>query len=251
MYDIIGRVKRNVLPDLEASEQDLACKFCNFLVDKITNIRERLKDNFRFVVQKEGEPEMLEFNQVSESYVQKIIGESMATNCTADPMPFKLINKFKVYSMPVITTQINLSLRSGTFAKDWKLSTVRPFIKKPNLSKELKNYKLVNNLCIISKYVYKAMLEQLNTYMTTKNLLPDYISAYRKNFSMETVLVKILHDILKAFEEQKGVLLTGLDLSAAFDTVDHNIFIMVLKNMYSIGGLALECFKDYLRNRVV
>ena len=68
---------------------------------------------------------------------------------------------------------------------------------------------------------------------------------------METELVKIHHDISKAFEEQKGILLTGLDLSAAFDTVDHNILIMVLKNMYGIGGLALEWFKDYLRNRAV
>ena len=68
---------------------------------------------------------------------------------------------------------------------------------------------------------------------------------------METVLVKIHHDILKAFKEQKGVLLTGLDLSAAFDTVGHNILIMVLKNKYGIGGLALKWFKDYLRNRAV
>ena len=67
----------------------------------------------------------------------------------------------------------------------------------------------------------------------------------------ETVLVKIHRDILKAFEEQKGVLLTGLDLSAAFDTVDHDILIMVLENMYGIGGLVLEWFKDYLRNRAM
>ena len=78
-----------------------------------------------------------------------------------------MIKKYKVYFTPVTTTLINLSLRNGTFAKDWKLSTVRPLIKKPNLSKDLKNYRPVNNLCIISKYVEKAMLEQLNTYMTT------------------------------------------------------------------------------------
>ena len=57
--------------------------------------------------------------------------------------------------------------------------------------------------------------------------------------------------MLKAFEEQKGILLTGLDLSAAFDTVDHDILIMVLANVYVIGGVALEWFKDYLRNRAV
>ena len=188
---------------------------------------------------------------VSESYVQKIIWERKATNCRTDPIPSKLIKKFKEYFTLIITTLINLSLRSGTLAKDWKSSTVRSLIKNLNLSKDLKNYRSVNNLCVISKYVEKAMLEQLNTYMTTQNLLPDYILAYRKNFSTETVLVKIHHDILKAFEEQKGVLLTGLDLSAAFETVDNNILIIVLENIYGIGGLALEWFKDYLRNGAV
>ena len=73
--------------------------------------------------------------------------------------------------------------------------------------------------------------------------------AYRKkNFSTETVLVKIHHDMLHTFKEQKGVLLMGLDLSAAFD---HDILIGILANMYGIGGLALEWFKDYLRNRAV
>ena len=71
MYDIIGRVKVNVLPDSGTPEQDLASKFCNFFIDKITNIRDRLKDNSRFVVQKEREPGMLEFNQVSESLCAK------------------------------------------------------------------------------------------------------------------------------------------------------------------------------------
>ena len=74
MYDIIGRVGENVLPDSGTLEQDLVSKFCNFFVDKITNIRDRLKDNSRFVVQKEREPGMLQFNQVSEAYVQKMIG---------------------------------------------------------------------------------------------------------------------------------------------------------------------------------
>ena len=69
MYDIIGRVKEHVLPDSGTSEQDLVSKFCNFFVNKITNIRDRLKNNSRFFVQKEREPGMLEFNQVSRSYV--------------------------------------------------------------------------------------------------------------------------------------------------------------------------------------
>ena len=61
---------------------------------------------------------------------------------------------------------------------------------------------------------------------------------------METILVKIHHAILKAFEEQKGILLTGLDLSAALDTVDYSILVMVVENNNGISRLALEWFKD-------
>ena len=67
MCDIIGRVKENVLPDSGTLEKDLAINFCTFFEGKITNIRNRLKDNNRFDVQKEREPGMLEFKQVSKS----------------------------------------------------------------------------------------------------------------------------------------------------------------------------------------
>ena len=53
MYDIIGRVKENMLSDARISEQDLANKFCNFFLEKITNIRDKLRDNSRFVVEKQ------------------------------------------------------------------------------------------------------------------------------------------------------------------------------------------------------
>ena len=79
-------------------------------MDKITNIRDRLMENSRLVVQKEREPGMLEFNQVSESHVQKLIQESKATNCRTDPIPSKLIKKSKVYFTPVITTLIHLRI---------------------------------------------------------------------------------------------------------------------------------------------
>ena len=56
MYDIIASIKENRLPDVGTSEQDLASKFCNFFVNKITNIRDRLKDYSSFVLGKEREP---------------------------------------------------------------------------------------------------------------------------------------------------------------------------------------------------
>ena len=76
----------------------------------------------------------------------------------------------KVSFPPFITTLINLSLKAGTSAKDHKTSTIMTLIKKPNVCR-LENKRPIEHLCIISKYTEKAMLEQLNRYMTTHTLL--------------------------------------------------------------------------------
>ena len=80
-------------------------------------------------------------------------------------------------------------------------------------------------------------------------LLPDYQSAYRKNYSTETSLIKLINDILWAMERQEVTALTALDLSAVFDTVDHEILIEVLEHQFGITNLALSWFKTYLYPR--
>ena len=120
MYDIMCRVNENVLPDAGTSEQDLASKFCNLFVDKITNIRDRFCNNRRFVVEKEGEPGMKNSMRYQSLTCKRLIGESEATICRTDPIPSKLIKKFKIHFIPIISTLINLSPRSVTFAKNWR-----------------------------------------------------------------------------------------------------------------------------------
>ena len=78
----------------------------------------------------------------------------------------------------------------------------------------------------------------------SRNLLTDFQSTYRKNYSTETSLIKIINDILWAVKNQRAIL---QDLSAAFDMIDHNVLIYILKEHYSFGDKALHWFKEYLR----
>ncbi len=80
-------------------------------------------------------------------------------------------------------------------------------------------------------------------------LLPDYKSAYRRNYSCETDLVKVSNDILWAMENQKMTFLVASDVSAAFDTVDHDILIEVLRNNFGVTEKALAWCNSYLRPR--
>ena len=91
----------------------------------------------------------------------------------------------------------------------------------------------------------KCALQQFTNHCNTNKLLPDYQSAYRKNYSTETSLIKLVNDILWAMERQEVRALTTLDLSVAFDTVYHEIIIEMLEHQFGITNTVLSLFKTY------
>lgn len=72
-------------------------------------------------------------------------------------------------------------------------------------------------------------------YLTTNNLYPKLQAAYQQSHSTETALLRVQNDILRAIDCKKEVILVMLDLSAAFDTIDHDILISRLRSKYELG----------------
>ena len=126
---------------------------------------------------------------------------------------------------------------------------MRPLIKKEGLEPVFSNYRPVSNLSFISKVLEKVVLQQFTEHCDKNLLMPDYQSAYRKNFSCETAVIKIVNDVLCNMESQKLTALAAIDLSAAFDTVDHHVLLKVLQFRFGVTGLALNWFKNYLSPR--
>ena len=93
------------------------------------------------------------------------------------------------------------------------------------------------------------MFDQIPTHLITHSLYPEFQSSYRQNHSTETALVKVMNDILTKMNTQEVTLVVMLDLSAAFDTVNHSILLTRLNEELGICGAALEWFKSYLANR--
>ena len=87
------------------------------------------------------------------------------------------------------------------------------------------------------------------SYLNNSNLLPTHQSDYRRHHSTETAVTKVYLDILGAANDGKLSLLILLDLSAAFDSVDHIMLLKRLESTYSFDGLTLEWFKNYLSDR--
>ena len=135
---------------------------------------------------------------------------------------------------------INLSLQQGQVPDSCKAALIRPLLKKLGLELVYKNFRPVSNLLIVSKSAEKAVVGQLFRHCSGNALLPVHHSSYRQFHSTETALLKVQSDILSNVDKQEVTLLVLLDLSAAFDTVDHNSLINTLESDFGICGDVLE-----------
>ena len=96
-------------------------------------------------------------------------------------------------------------------------------IKKQGLDPEiLKNYRPVANLSFISKIIEKAIATQIHDHLINKDIVDYFQSAYKTGHSCETALLRVYNDIVTTIGRGNGAMLVLLDLSAAFDTIDHD-----------------------------
>ena len=153
-------------------------------------------------------------------------------SCELDVVPTTLFKAILPHIIDTLVKIINASLEQGVFAKKWKMAIVRPLLKKLGLDLTFKNYRLVSNLCFLSKVLEKCALKQLDEHCKKYAPLPDYQSVYRQSYSCETALVKLMNDILWNMECSDVTAFIAIDLSAAFDMVDHGILLDVLQ--YSV-----------------
>ena len=125
-----------------------------------------------------------------------------------------------------------------------------PYPQKSSLDKEVfKRYRPVSNLNFISKILERVVALQLQTHLDEAGLMTAFQSAYRKHHSTESALLTIHNNILLNMAKGSVTALTLLDLSAAFDTIDHTILLDRLDVYYGISQLARGWFKSYLSVR--
>ena len=97
--------------------------------------------------------------------------------------------------------------------------------------------------------IEKVVASRLVDHMTENNLMDPMQSAYRKGHSTETALLRLHNDVVSAVDRGCGVCLVLLDLSAAFDTIDHTSSSPSSRNTLGLGGPVLDLFQSYLSGR--
>ncbi|KAK3109110.1 hypothetical protein FSP39_023289 [Pinctada imbricata] len=191
-----------------------------------------------------------EFHPASDQEVMKLIQKSPSKSCCLDPIPTNILKDSVQHFLPIITQIVNLSLDRSEFPIIFKQAVVKPLLKKPSLDKEsLKNYRPVSNLPFISKIVEKVVACRIEDHLMSNCLHDPLQSAYRAFHSTETALLKVHHDVVVALDKGLCSVLIMLDLSAAFDVIDHGILFRRLEYSYGICGSALQWMKSYLDQR--
>jgi len=145
---------------------------------------------------------------------------------------------------------VNASLHQGRLPTSQKHAVVTPLLKKPGLdTADMANFRPVSNLTYMSKVVERAVSVQLNEYLKDNGLLPRCQSAYRKQHSTETAMLKVWSDALVAADQRQVTLLALLDLSSAFDCVDHSILLRRLELNCGLTGSVLDWLASFVQDR--
>jgi hypothetical protein len=193
---------------------------------------------------------MHEFMTLSIDDVKTAVRQLPDKQCEVDPMPTRLLKSHVDLLAPFLITLCNASLSQGVVPASFKAAYISPLIKKPDLDPaDAKSYRPISNLSVVSKLLERLIARQLIGYLNAHHLLPDLQSAYRAHHSTETAVLKVLSDILLAVDGGDLSMLTLLDLSAAFDTVDHTILLRRLQHSYGLQNTVLQWFQSYLTNR--
>ena len=225
-------------PDI--NPEDLPNGFSNYFKTKIDNIRKAFKESTTFSeFDDETDAKLCQFKTQSVEEISRLIKNSSSKQCILDPIPTRLLKECNSELSPVITKIINLSIETSTVPTEFKQAVVTPLVKKPNAKLE---YKIIDQRQTFHIYFkIKVISCQLKEYKQENRLDEPLQSAYKHSHSTQTALLKVFNGILAKMDDKELVFLTLLDLSAAFGTVDHHIFVKCLRSCFGITEIRNIC----------
>ena len=178
-------------------------------------------------------------------YLSKINSKSAPGSVNLEACIFK---ECALELTPPITGLFNSCIVTNTIPDDWKTAYITAIFKGKGNKSSLENYRPISILSPISK-VFEAILGQkIRSYMKNNHLLNDDQNGFREGRSCHLALNTLVDYVKCNLDNKQHVIAIFLDLSKAFDTIDHEILLLKLEK-YGFSKSALELMKNYLSNR--
>ncbi|KAK3528498.1 hypothetical protein QTP70_000473 [Hemibagrus guttatus] len=226
--------------------------FATFYTEKIERICQTLMSlptSSTSNSQHSATPSLTQLSTVAAEEVLQITRSCNPTTCPLDPIPSAMLQTISPDLLPFIITVINGSLTSGHVPTVFKKARVIPILKKPALDpSDISNYRPVSLLSFLSKILERVVCNQLSDYLMQNNLHDPNQSSFKAAHSTETALLAVTEKLHAARSAKLSSVLILLDLSAAFDTVNHKTLLSTLRSL-GICGPAWERFASYLDGR--
>ncbi|XP_077179731.1 uncharacterized protein LOC143830542 [Paroedura picta] len=255
LFKVVRSLTALIEGQQNSSQLDISCEaFASHFADKISTLRHDLPPTLDTKSELEApwpslEKTMSNFRRLTLTEVDRILATTRPTTCPLDPCPSWLLKTASIKIMGPLQEIINLSLTTGEFPEGLKEAVVRPLLKKTSLNpQEPNNYRPVSHLAFLGKMIERAVANQLTEYLEEASVLDPSQSGFRPGHGVETALVALTDDLRRQLDRGGSALLILLDLSAAFDTVDHELLARRLIDA-GIQGTALQWLISFLQDR--
>ena len=249
--NLIGTLPESVSLDEKNAETDeeKAELFCKHFNDKVTNIinnnpHNRAVYNGRKLINNSN----LEPFSVEE--LLKILNDLPNKNCSGiDRIPLRFFSDAKLVLAPTILSLMIKIWNSNIIPEVWKITKVIPLHKSGNKA-DVKNYRPISNLCSLSKIFEKLLLKKIEKVALLNNIDLTHKNqhGFKAKHSTITAMLEIQNEIANALDNNEYAAVTSLDLSAAFDVVNHDLLMNRLRVM-GLPDKIVNLLQEWLLNR--
>jgi len=248
-HDITLDIQSEEIVDLNKIVNLFNAYFCEMPVNllknnKLNNVPP--SDKYRACIK--GCDKSIFLTPITENEVAKV-AKSLKNKFTSgnDDIPDYVVKQCIDYLKKPLTDIYNLSLESGIFPEQLKIAKVIPVHKKGN-TKNINNYRPIATLSVFSKMLEKLVYNRIIAFIESNRIITDAQHGFRSKRSTETALQDFVNNVQTAVDNKMNPVGIFLDLSKAYDVLDHRLLLDKL-NVYGIRGIANKWMESYLSNR--
>lgn len=187
------------------------------------------------------------FNLVQEDTISKILNNIKSNATGPDNINIHMILMCCPFIMPYIVNIINSCLLDSVFPRAWKVSKVLPQPKKSKIA-GFSDLRPISILPTLSKVLEKIMAQQISEHLKEFSILPEKQSGFRPGYSCTTAMLDLIDDILRDNDSGSTTALVLLDYSKAFDTLNHELLLTILKYV-GFSESAISLLQSFITDR--